>query len=86
MPCSAGRELKQMLVNATNEMASASEAMSDPTVPQDQRERRLQHAKNNHTWTSATLLEHLRSCSACRERESALRPAYRETVPNPKHP
>jgi hypothetical protein len=85
MPCSCGRELKQMLVDATHEMAAASEAMSDPSIPQSQRERRLQNAKNNHTWTSTTLLEHIQRCSACRERESALHPAYRQTQPNHKH-
>lgn len=85
MPCSCGRELKQMLVNATNEMAAASEAMSDTSVPQSQRQRRLQNAKNNHTWSSTVLFEHLQSCSACRARESAVRPAYRETLPVHRH-
>ena len=78
MPCSAGRELKQMLVNATNEMASAYDSQEDASIPKEQRERRLKNAKDSHTWTSSTLLEHLQNCSACRERESALRPAYRE--------
>ena len=84
MPCSAGRELKQMLANAIVEYSAANEAMDDTTVPQAQRERRFQNAKNNHAWTSATLLEHIERCTACRERESALRPAYKETVLNPK--
>jgi hypothetical protein len=84
MPCSAGRELKQMLANAITEYAAANEAMEDATIPQAQRERRFENAKKNHTWTSATLLEHIERCSACRERESALRPAYKETVLNPK--
>jgi hypothetical protein len=83
MPCSSGRELKQTLVNATNEMAAASEAMSDPSTPRSQRERRLQNAKNNHAWASTTLREHLERCAACRER--ALRPVYRETLPIHKH-
>ncbi|WP_213806145.1 hypothetical protein [Granulicella sp. dw_53] len=77
MPCSAGRELKQMLVNATNEMAAATEALGDTSVAQAQRERRIENARKNQTWTSTTLLEHLERCSACRERESALRPAYK---------
>ena len=77
MPCSAGRELKQMLVNATNELAAATDAASDKTVPVDQRERRRKNATNNHAWTSSTLLNHLTTCSACRERESALRPAFK---------
>ena len=84
MPCSAGRELKQMLVNATNELASANDALGDPAVPAPQSERRFQNAKSNHTWTSATLLSHLSACSACRERQSALRPAYRDVVPTPQ--
>jgi hypothetical protein len=84
MPCSAGRELKQMLANAIIELTAASEAMFDEAVPLHQRERRLRHAKENHTWTSTTLLEHVGRCSACRERESAFRPAYRETLLNPK--
>ena len=84
MPCSAGRELKQMLANAIIEYSAANEAMDDPAIPQPQRERRLQNAKKNHAWTSCTLLEHIERCSACRERESALRPAYKESVLNPK--
>jgi hypothetical protein len=84
MPCSAGRELKQMLANAIIEYSAANEAMDDTTIPQSLRERRLQNAKNNHTWTSSTLLEHIERCTACRERESALRPAYKQTVMNPK--
>jgi hypothetical protein len=80
MPCSAGRELKQMLINATNELAAANDAMADPAVLQAQRERRLQNAKRNHNWTSSTLLKHLASCSACRERQSAVRPAYKEVA------
>jgi hypothetical protein len=84
MPCSAGRELKQMLANAIIEYSAANEAMDDETIPLQLRERRLDNAKKNHTWTSATLLEHIERCTACRERESALRPAYKETVLNPK--
>ncbi len=84
MPCSAGRELKQMLANAIIEYSAANEAMTDHTIPQDLRERRLQNAKKNHAWTSSTLLEHIERCTACRERESAMRPAYKETVLNPK--
>jgi hypothetical protein len=80
MPCSAGRELKQMLVNATNELVAANDAMADPNIPKAQRDRRLENANKNHAWTSSTLLEHLDRCSACRERESALRPAYKETI------
>ncbi len=80
MPCSAGRELKQMLVNATNELAEANDAMADANVPKAQRDRRLANANKNHAWTSSTLLEHLDRCSACRERESALRPAYKDIV------
>ncbi|CAN5464644.1 hypothetical protein BH10ACI4_BH10ACI4_21810 [soil metagenome] len=80
MPCSAGRELKQMLINATNELAEATDAMANPAVSRPLRERRLQNAQTNHTWTSSTLLSHLENCSACRERESALRPAYKEPV------
>jgi hypothetical protein len=78
MPCSAGRELKQMLVNATNELAAATaDAASEKTVPAKQHERRLQNAINNHAWTSSTLLNHLTTCTACRQRESALRPAFK---------
>jgi hypothetical protein len=84
MPCSAGRELKQMLANAIVEYAAANEALDDDTIPQALRDRRFDNAKKNHTWTSATLLEHIERCTACRERESALRPAYKETVLNPK--
>jgi hypothetical protein len=83
MPCSSGRELKQMLSNAITEYAAANAAMDDESIPIQQRERRLENAKKNHTWTSATLLEHVDSCSACRERESALRPAYKEKLLNP---
>ena len=78
MPCSAGRELKQMLANAANEMAAASTALHDKSTDPQQSQRRLDNARKNHTWTSTTLLEHLERCSACRERESALRPAYKE--------
>jgi len=85
MPCSAGRELKQMLVNATNELAAAGEAMSDTSVPQSQRERRLHNAKSNHTWTSTTLLHHLETCSACRERGSTILPAHRVPLQSHKH-
>ena len=84
MPCSAGRELKQMLANAIIELSAATEAMSDENVTIELRQRRITNAKSNHTWTTTTLLEHIDRCSACRERESALRPAYRETVLNPK--
>ena len=80
MPCSAGRELKQMLVNATNEMAAATDAVQDKTTDPQQSQKRLENARKNHTWTSSTLLEHLGRCSACRERESALRPAYKDPV------
>ncbi|MCU1321213.1 MAG: hypothetical protein JWM43_862 [Acidobacteriaceae bacterium] len=80
MPCSAGRELKQMLVNATNELAAATDAMADPAVSQPVRQRRLENARQNHTWTSSTLLTHLQNCSACRERESAIRPAYKDPI------
>ena len=80
MPCSAGRELKQMLVNATNELAAAANAALDKAVPAEQSKRRLNNATSNHAWTSSTLLDHLTTCSACRQRESALRPAYREEV------
>ena len=73
-----------MLANAIVEYSAANEAMDDDTVPLQQRERRLDNAKKNHTWTSSTLLEHIERCTACRERESALRPAYKETVLNPK--
>ena len=83
MPCSAGRELKQMLSNAITERASATDAMEDTSVSIEQRERRLYNAQKNHTWTSSTLLEHIERCTACRERESALRPAYKESVLNP---
>jgi hypothetical protein len=83
MPCSAGRELKQMLANAITELTAATEAMDDPSVPVEQRERRLQHARKNNTWTSSTLLEHVERCVACRERESAMRPAYKEKLLNP---
>jgi hypothetical protein len=78
MPCSAGRELKQMLANATNEMAVATDALQDKSTDPQQSQRRLENARKNHAWTSSTLLEHLGRCSACRERESALRPAYKE--------
>ena len=85
MPCSAGRELKQMLANAIIEHSAGNEAMDDETIPLELRERRLHNAKKNPTpRTSATLLEHIERCTACRERESALRPAYKETVLNPK--
>ena len=73
-----------MLANAIIEYSAANEAMDDTTIPQDLRERRFQNAKNNHAWTSSTLLEHIERCTACRERESAMRPAYKETVLNPK--
>jgi hypothetical protein len=84
MPCLAGRELKQKLAITTKELAAASEAMTDETIPLALRARRLHNAKENHSWTSDTLLEHAYRCSACRERESAFRPAYRETLLNPK--
>jgi 7-cyano-7-deazaguanine synthase in queuosine biosynthesis len=80
MPCSAGRELKQMLVNATNEMAASADALHDKSADPQQSQKRLDNARKNHTWTSSTLLEHLGRCSACRERESALRPAYKDPV------
>jgi hypothetical protein len=73
-----------MLANAIVEYSAANEAMDDDTIPLHLRERRFDNAKKNHTWTSATLLEHIERCTACRERESALRPAYKETVLNPK--
>ena len=83
MPCSAGRELKQMLANAIVEYAAANEAMDDDTIPQQLRERRSTTPKEPHL-DLRTLLEHIERCTACRERESALRPAYKETVLNPK--
>lgn len=65
-----------MYANATTELAHATEAMIDESIPLAQREKRLRHAKENHQWSSKTLLEHLETCVACRTRESALRPAY----------
>ena len=77
MPCSGGRELKQMHANAITELAQATDSMTDESIPLTQREKRLHHAKDNHQWTSKTLLHHLETCVACRARESALRPAYK---------
>jgi hypothetical protein len=68
MSCGAGRDLKQMLANSIHEMAAASEAMSDQSVSLDLRERRLFHAKENHTWASTTFRTHVEGCAACRER------------------
>ena len=68
MSCSAGRDLKQMLANAIHEMAAASEAMSDESISIDLRERRLFHAKENHSWASTTLRAHVEHCVACHER------------------
>jgi hypothetical protein len=73
-----------MLANTIKELASATDAMNNEAIPLPVRERRLLHAKENHTWTTDTLLEHAFRCSACRERESALRPAYKDTLLNPK--
>ena len=84
MPCQAGRELKQKLAITIKEVSSASQAMVDETIPLALRVRRLHNAKENHSWTSDTLIEHAYRCSACRERESAFRPAYRDTLLNPK--
>ena len=84
MPCLAGRELKQKLAITIKEVTAASEAMTDEAIPLALRVRRLQNAKENHSWTSDTLIEHAYRCSACRERESAFRPAYRDTLLNPK--
>jgi hypothetical protein len=84
MPCLAGRELKQKLAITIKEVSAASEAMTDEAIPLALRVRRLQNAKENHSWTSDTLIEHAYRCSACRERESAFRPAYRDTLLNPK--
>ena len=72
-----------MLANAITELTAATEAMDDPSLPIEQRERRLQHARKNHTWTSNTLLEHVERCVACGERESAEGPAYNEILLNP---
>ena len=77
MPCTGGRELKQMLANAVSELAEAKEALADETTALEQRERRVQNAEKNHAWTSKMLLEHLQTCAACRTRESALRPAVK---------
>jgi hypothetical protein len=77
MPCSGGRELKQMFANATTELASARVAMTDEAITHAHRQKRLQDAEANHKWTSAKLLEHLNTCTACQERQSAIRPAFR---------
>jgi hypothetical protein len=67
-----------MHANATTELVHATESMIDESIPLAQRERRLHNARENHKWTSRTLLHHLDTCVACRARESALRPAYKE--------
>ncbi len=77
MPCSGGRELKQMFANATTELAAARIAMTDEAFPHAHRQKRLRDAESNHKWTSAKLLEHLNTCTACQERQSAIRPAFR---------
>jgi hypothetical protein len=77
MPCSGGRELKQMFANATDELGAARKAMADEAVLLVNREKRVRNAEENHKWTSATLIEHLNRCEACQSRESVMRPAYR---------
>ncbi|MDE3105842.1 MAG: hypothetical protein KGK08_11760 [Acidobacteriota bacterium] len=65
-----------MHANANHELLLAQQAQQDDSIPQEQRDRRLRNAQANQKWTSDTLLKHLETCSACRTRESALRPAY----------
>jgi hypothetical protein len=77
MPCSGGRELKQMFANATTELAGARLALTDETIILVHRQKRLRDAESNHKWTSAKLLDHLNTCEACQARESAIRPAFR---------
>ena len=77
MPCSGGRELKQMFANATTELAAARLALTDETIILVHRQKRLRDAESNHKWTSAKLLDHLNTCEACQARESAIRPAFR---------
>jgi hypothetical protein len=55
-----------MLADAIHEMAAASEAMSDESISLDLRERRLFHAKENHTWATTTLRAHVEHCPGCR--------------------
>jgi hypothetical protein len=76
MPCSGGRELKQMFANATTELAAARGVQTDESLPLEHRKKRLRDAEANHKWTSAKLLDHLNTCTACQERQSAIRPAF----------
>jgi hypothetical protein len=87
MPCSAGRDLKQMLANAIHEMAAASEAMSNRDVSLELRERRLFYAKENHAWASTALYAHLETCSVCRTRQQTINHHTKPGHPshNPKH-
>lgn len=66
-----------MYANATTELAHSTEAVTDESIPVAQRQKRLHDAQENHKWTSKTLLHHLETCTACRARESALRPSYK---------
>jgi hypothetical protein len=66
--------LKQMVANAVTELAAAQVSLTDATVPLAQREKRVRNAEENHIWTSQMLVDHLRTCAACRARESAMRP------------
>ena len=72
-----------MFANATTELASARVAMADETIILVHRQKRLRDAEANHKWTSAKLLEHLNTCTACQERASAIRPAFH--YPDPAH-
>jgi hypothetical protein len=65
-----------MFANATTELAAARLAMTDAMITLAHREKRLRDAESNHKWTSAKLLDHLNTCTACQERASAIRPAF----------
>jgi hypothetical protein len=66
-----------MFANATTELSAARLAITDEAIILVHRQKRLRDAEANHRWTSAKLLEHLNTCVACQERESAIRPAFR---------
>ena len=65
-----------MFANATTELTAARVVMADETIILAHRLKRLRDAEANHKWTSAKLLDHLNTCTACQERQSAIRPAF----------